>query len=170
MAVANEIFEFINGKLATERGIHLETAIASAAYLAGTSLFRTFNLPIKSMPPGTPIFSDIANKRGPELVSILGSVLEAQGMPVKGDEIVTQTPAEHLPHKDLLDLQREMEDGFVEILSHHAYDKLDGARIAAICCALYIKEGRGSLDPRIGFGIAVNGFLTGTKTVPLPLQ
>jgi hypothetical protein len=169
-AVVKEIANLIERQIGTEHGVYLETAIACAAYLAGTSLIRTLNIPLRTLEPGTPVFSSLADKRGPELVAILAEVLRAEGVNVPENEIVMAIPPEHLPQKDLLDVQRELEDGFIEILARHSFDKRDGARAATVCAAYYIKDGRTVLDPRIGMGIAVNAFVKSLKTVPLPLQ
>ena len=170
LQVIHEISNYIEMKIETPQGVSLETAVACAAYLAGTSLFRTFNVPSHVGPPGTPINTAIADKRGPELVTILFQVLQAEGIKIEEKDVITQIPPEHLPHKDLLEVQRELEDGFMDILYHHAFDKHDGARVAVICAAYFIRDGRAQLDPRITTGIAVNAFVKSTKTIPLPLQ
>ena len=46
--------------LATERGIHLETLIASSARMAGTMLFRSFAFPGGKFEPGTTVLSEEA--------------------------------------------------------------------------------------------------------------
>jgi len=49
---ADAMVEVFAARLGENRAVHAETAIASAARMAGTMLFRSFGLDTSKMPPG----------------------------------------------------------------------------------------------------------------------
>src|SRR4029077_8101291 len=59
---------------------HAETAVAAAARLAGTFLFRDFNFPAENVAPGTAVLSDKANEAAPLLFNTLTATLQALGV------------------------------------------------------------------------------------------
>ena len=65
---AGEFNRILLSKLANGQGVHAETAISSAARMAGTFLLRSSGLPLHSVKPGSPVFSDAMNEQGPELL------------------------------------------------------------------------------------------------------
>ena len=100
--------------LTNERGVHAETAVVAAARVAGTLLFRTFGLPARGVEPGTPVFSAVANERGPVLVDVLQAGLSGLGVdasaPVSSEQI-----GEHPPQLTLLEMQRPIEPAVAAI-------------------------------------------------------
>src|SRR5215813_11778474 len=79
---AKKISQLIIAALTTDRGIHAETAVASAARLGGTFLFRSFGLKTDGVKPGTPVLSDAANEYGPLLIQTFGTALGRLGLSV----------------------------------------------------------------------------------------
>lgn len=75
LQAADEYLLIILNKLKNEKGVHADTAIAAASRMAGTFLLRSFNLTIGDIKPGTAVLSDVANEKGPFLISLLGSTL-----------------------------------------------------------------------------------------------
>jgi hypothetical protein len=75
-AAAREFNTVIVDKLTNEKGVHANTAIAAAARMAGTFLFRSFNLPLQNLEPGAAILSDAANEKGPFLYDLMSGVLQ----------------------------------------------------------------------------------------------
>ena len=72
---ADELVNLVVSRVGVDRAVHPETAIASAARLAGSLLLRSFNLNIQASEPGVVILSHEANEEGPQLISIMSAIL-----------------------------------------------------------------------------------------------
>ena len=79
-SAAGSIVDLVASRIGSERAVHPETAIACAARLAGSLLLRSFVLKLDDFAPGSVLLSEEANKRGPQLISILGSVMQSMGV------------------------------------------------------------------------------------------
>ena len=80
ISAAQELVNKTIDLLKTDRGVHVETAVAGTARMAGTFLFRSFNFPINSIQPGQAVLSDQANEQGPRLIQVLGGMLSHIGV------------------------------------------------------------------------------------------
>lgn len=165
---ASQFRGFILEKLTDERGVHSETAVSAAARMAGTFLLRSLGLPIDGLEPGAPVLSDAANEKGPILVEILDLAL--QGLDVAIDPAragaANQGGAALLT---TLETQDRLQIGLTILKDRFQLDWAHGARAAALATALLIKDTSQVLDPSAAYGIAVQGFVEGAKTVPRPL-
>lgn len=166
---AEEIYDFLFRKLGRGGGVHVGTFVSAAARLAGTSLLRSFNLQLPEAEPGTPMLSMEANQEGPKLMELMLRALHALGVDL-GGKIDPETPTEHLPEMGIVKMQETLEEGFREIMVRHNLGLAQAALAGAFSCAMIIRECREFLDPKISAGIAVMGFIEGTKTVPAPLK
>ena len=155
--------------LTDERGAHAETCVAGAARMAGTFLFRSFGLPTQNLDPGSPVFSELANQRGPVLVEVLKSGLIGLKVPVNESKVDDEPRTGHEPLIDLASTQRKLEKKLTVIATAHGLDNESAARACALATALLMHQTRSVLDPSISFGIAVYGFVQATKTVPQPI-
>jgi len=162
------IASIIINDLATERGAHAETCVTAAARMGGTLLFRTFGLPTVNMPVGAPIFSDIANERGPLLVEVMKSGLAGLGIVVDESKVSSGPTADHAPLISLVETQQKLDEKIADIAASHGLSGEAAARACALSAATLIYQTRSVLDPAIGFGLAVFGFVEGTKTNPIP--
>jgi hypothetical protein len=142
--------------------VHAETAIASTARMAGASLFRTFGLPSAGISPGTPVLSDIANEKGPELVEVLEAGLQGLGMNIGAPP----ANSEAAPQLTFLETEARLAPPLQAIARQHDLDDEDLARACALATALLIYKTREVLAPEVGLGLAVYGFVEGTKTMP----
>lgn len=152
--------------LTDERGAHAETCVAGAARMAGTFLFRSFGLPTQNLDPGSPVFSELANQRGPVLVEVLKSALQGLKVPVDESNMDDEPRTDHQPLINLAETQRKLEKKLTVITTAHGLDNESAARACALATALLMHQTRSVLDPSISFDIAVYGFVQGTKTVP----
>ena len=166
---AREVYELLVSHFQTDEGVHVGTIVSAAARLAGTSLIRSFNFALNDLKPGTPILSEQANEWWPELVNILVYTLKISGVEIKQGWASVTTPEEHLPEKDLLQIQLELQEPYTQIMSRFALDYVQAAYAGTIACAMIIVETQNALDPYIACDIATYGFIDGTKTVPIPL-
>lgn len=161
--------EFFNATIAflqDEKGVHLETAIAATARMAGTYLFRSFGFELSDAEAGQAVLSEIANEKGPELVNILAGVLHENSITIDQAAVESDPGPEHEPHLSFLETQPKLEPLYEAIRNRHALSYEDAAHTAAVATAGLVIQGAGVLDPAIGFNIAVYGFIEGSKTVP----
>ncbi|MGC9397186.1 MAG: hypothetical protein ACP5J4_20265 [Anaerolineae bacterium] len=152
--------------LKTERGVHAETAIAGTARMAGIFLFRSFNFPLKNAKAGRVVLSEQANEEGPRLIQILGGVLEQMGVKLDEEKLGKTPDVENKPLLNFLETQKRLEPKYSAIQAGLGLSLQEAADAAAIATALLIKQTAQILDPHVAFGIAVYGFVEGTKTVP----
>ena len=167
--IGKEIYDYSLETMKTEKGVHVETLVASLARLSGTSLLRSFNILPPDIEPGQVVLSNEANEEGPKLHGAIIGTLQAFGLVLDQEKIVIDTPAQHKPHIDVLETQRLLQAGFYEIANRNECSEEEAAYAAAMATAIAINETKGFIDPHITFGIAAYGVIEGTKTAPLPL-
>ena len=153
--------------LGTAEGVHAETAVAGAARMAGTFLFRSFGFPKGSLAPGRAVLSEQANTEGPALIQLLVHALTLLGVTLDQSRLGAPDPA-HQAGLPFLDTQRKLEPLFEGVRGRHGLSLAEAAQSAALAAAMVIDRAKGSLDPHAGFNVAVYGFIEGTKTVPDP--
>lgn len=161
------ISDCIINDLATERGPHAETCVAAAARMGGTFLFRTFGLPTTNIPVGAPVLSDIANERGPLLVEVMKAGLSGLGLEIDERSVSVGPTGGHAPLISIVETQQKLDAKLTGITASHGLSGETAARACALAAALLIYQTRSVLDPAIGFGLAVYGFVEGTKTNPV---
>lgn len=167
LKAARVISDYIVSALATERGAHAETCVSGSARMAGTILFRTFGLPTDNMTVGSPVLSDIANERGPVLVEVMKSGLTGLGIEIDERTAGTGPSDGHAPLITIIETQQKLDEKIYEICATHGLYGEAAARSCALATALLISLTKSVLDPQISFGLAVYGFVEGTKTVPI---
>ncbi len=155
-----EIKNVILGSITDERGVHIETAIAAAGYLAGTAILKGTGINLSAFPQGGAVFVDEVNEVGPALVNHLFALLGKTAPPAD------RVPENHQPlraYKDLLPLLWPQAEA---ILARHQIPP----RAAPFACAQAIGEiilaGQAQLDPAIAKALAVEAIVKGSKTVP----
>lgn len=136
--------------------------------MGGTILFRTFGLPTANMAVGSPVFSDIANERGPVLVEVLKAGLSGLGIEIDENASGTGPTEHHAPLITFIETLEKLEKKIGEITVANGLYGEAAARSCALAAALLISLTKQVLDPNIGFGLAVYGLVEGTKTVPIP--
>jgi hypothetical protein len=166
---AQQFFGLVVSALKNDKGVHAETAIAAAARMAGTFLFRSFAFPLSTVTPGQSVFSDQANEQGPKLVQVLGNVLAHIGVKLDSSKIVANQDPAHQLQLDFLSTQRQLEPVFLRTVSAFKLSYVQAAESAAIATALLIQKCVPVLEPHLAFGIAAYGFVEGSKTAPDPV-
>lgn len=143
-----------------------ETVIGSVARMAGSFLFRSLELPLTGIQPGAVVLSEQANQQGPRLIQVLSAVLQSVGVKLDQSKLSASQAAAKGPKESFLQTQGVLETQFVAI--RDKYDLSDGeaAESAAVATAVLIKNCSQLLDPHVGFGLAVYGFIEGSKTAP----
>jgi hypothetical protein len=164
---AGEFVDLVASKLGSGRAVQSETAIASAARLAGSLLFRSFDLNVQLAQPGSIILSDEANEQVPQLINIMSAMLQHFAVPldqakIGGEPSKRGNPPQLSPVESLSLLQEDA----LQIARSNGLTLKEAAQAAAIATAFIVKECAPSLGPELGFSIAAYSFIEGCKTVP----
>jgi hypothetical protein len=166
---ANEFARETVTSFETDNVLDAGTAIAGAARMAGTFLFRSFRLPVTNLQPGTVVLSEEANEQWPQLIQVLGGMLVHLGTSLDPAELGGAPPPEQQAKLSLLDSQRRLEPGYVGIRARHGLSLHQAAESAAAAAALLIHHYAEAFDPHLAFDLAVYGFIEGAKTAPDPV-
>jgi hypothetical protein len=149
-----------------------ETVLYAAAWLAGTSLYRSIGIEGK-IEPGTPVLSDEANRRGPELLAVFSKLLGQFGITITQEDLTFNVPSEHQSKMGILEVQRKMQTHYNEIMKQNLFDFREGAKTGAVVCAMLVKsmcQDRKLLPLGLAAGIVSMGFVEGSKTAPMPMR
>jgi hypothetical protein len=149
-----------------------ETVLFAAAWLAGTSLFRSLGLGGDAQ-PGVVVLSEKANEEWPKLMKTFLYLLEKFGIQVKPEAATFKIPAEHQSQESLLQVQEALQAPYNEIMTKHGFDYAEGAKTGAVLCAMLVNAYCGRrklLEPGLAAGIVSMGFVEGAKTVPAKLR
>jgi hypothetical protein len=163
---AGEMVEVLAARLGKDRGVHSETAIAAAARMAGTMLFRSFDFDTSKMPPGAVVLSNEANEKGPELVNIVVSMMRQYGLQPDRSKLARTDQRGEPPELTVLETQELLEDDLTAVCGKYGLGLVDGARSCALATAWLIRECAPQIGLEVGFHVATFGFIEGSKTVP----
>jgi hypothetical protein len=151
---------------------HAGTNLSVAAWLAGTSLYRSMNYK-QNPPPGTILLSEEVNQAWPELLNLFIYYCQRNGFELKPDRFVTKAPDEQKPRMEILEAQEKFQDRYNEIMKKYGLGYLDGARAGMIVCSIvfqYHCTHSKDIDPHVGAGIISMRIMEGAKTSPAPLN
>lgn len=163
---AQEFADSAIRSLTTAKGYHVPTVIAATARMAGTFMFRSFGFELEDAQPGQPVLSEQANDAGQRLMQITASVLSHLGVALDHGSNDAATAGSENESIDFLTTQKQLETIYIQIKDRHGLSLPEAAEAAAVASAILIHQGADTVDPNVGFGIAVYGFIEGTKTVP----
>jgi hypothetical protein len=169
---ATEILRIFDRHFRTPQGIHPGTVLSAAAWLAGTSLYRSFGY-TQNPEPGTVMLSEKANQQVSKLLDLFTYYMLQSGTHIRPEQFILQIPEPFKPQKTLVQIQDAHQDEYNVIMKRHNLDYADGARAGVIVCSMlfnYHCVKRQDLDPRLGAGIISMGIMTGAKTAPMPLK
>jgi len=161
-----ELTQTILSKLATEKGVHAETAVSAAARMAGKLLLRSCRLPLENLKPGSPVSFDRLNELGPKVLESVDQTLAFLKIPIETRKLNYDIPEANQPLMKLLEVQSLLDPSFRMVLQKHGLSDEEGAHAAAISTAVIIEKTKGVLNPYIAYAIAVEGLVAGSKTVP----
>lgn len=165
--------EFANVAVAAMKvpgGIHPATVIAASARMAGTYLFRSFELNLRGVRPGQVVLSAQAAQRESELVQVALDALTRFGIKVAPASPEAVSDPQNKPVLAFLETQPKVEQAYLPICTKFNFSAEQAAYSAAAATALLIRHCAKALDPSIAFGVAAYGFIEGCKTAPDPLE
>lgn len=161
---AGSIVELIANNVGINREIHPGTAIAAGARLAGSFLFRSFDLKLNNVSPGSAILSEEANEKGIVLIDVLGGTLDNFGVTPDPGKMKSASHAES--NLSFLETLGRLQDQAQVIMNENSLDQEQMAYSCAMATAFIIKECQNDLAVESGFHTAVYGFIEGCKTYP----
>jgi len=164
--------EFANATIAALKmgeGVHPPTIIAASARMAGTYLFRSFDLKLPGLKPGQIVLSEAANEQSTHLIQITAGILSRIGIQIADPPPETAAGSKHKPVLEFLDTQKKLEPAYAPIKARFSFTDRQAAEAVAVGTALLIRHAKDFLDPNIAFGIAVYGYIEGAKTAPEPI-
>ncbi len=145
------------------REIDTTEAISSTARLAGSFLFRSFELKINDAKPGTIMLSEEANTKGPQLVNITHAVLHNMGIQI--DDSKMSNGNQQQAESNFVDVIEKVQSPALEIMKKNDLNFEQMAQSAAIATAFVIQQSS-NIAPEQGFGTAIYHYIEGTKTLP----
>jgi hypothetical protein len=161
---ADELYDAIRTALQDERGVHLETALTAAGYLAGAALLRDAGVDLDKLTPGSYVIVDGVNEEGPKLLELTFDMIHQAG--VANAPPVDPVPPDHAPRRDYAGLMQTLQPIFFEIVERHRLPEGAHPYVAARAAAQMILAGQNHLDPRISKAVLTQAMVQGAKTVP----
>jgi hypothetical protein len=146
------------------------TVIAACARMAGTYLFRSFDLKLPNVQPGQAVLSVEADQHSPMLVRTAAGILATLGIALPSSPPATAYNGRTTPIQSFLETQQLLEPLFSPIQSKYSLSLRHAAQAAAIATALLVHHFAKNFEPSAAFAIAALGFIEGTKTAPNPVS
>ena len=147
--------------------------LAAAAWLTGTSLYRSFNFR-EELPSGTVIKSNEVNITWEGLIYLLEQyTFKKADIPI-GYLILSSMGARDFrqPRVEMLFVQSELQSKYNAVMKKYGFGYLDGARAGIVLCSILIQQYHAAkiieLEPAAG--IVAEKILEAAKTVPPALQ
>ncbi len=164
-----ELYDLIYQSLKTDRGVHLETALAAAGYLAGYAILKSSGINLTSLPPGAPVFIDQVNDIGPQVIQYLQDLV-ARGRQ-SGSESLTAPPADSVPPdhaspRTYEDLFKLLAFRFDDLVTRHSIPPNWIPYTCTVPAARLIIDGQAQLAPSISKAIVIQSMVSASKTVP----
>ena len=171
-AAALEVVAMLEDQLDTWFESSAASLLRACAWLAATSLYRSFASGT-NLEPGAPVLSDKSNEEGLKMLKVFMFLVDKDGIQLKPDDFAAELPAELKPRKNILEVQARFQERYNEIMQRHQFDYLEGAKTGAVACARLLKLhclNRSDLEPRMAASIVSSGFVEGVKTAPARLD
>ena len=171
---ALEFLSIMKASLAASDGsLHAGTMLCAAAWLTGTSLYRSFRFKGESA-PGTIIQSNEINMTWEGLIYLLEQYnFHKADIPV-GQLILTAMAAPDLPHPDveMPYVQQALQRNYNAVMKKHGFGYLDGARVGIVLCSILIRQycAAGIIEAEPAAGMVAEKILQAAKTIPPALE
>jgi hypothetical protein len=138
--------------------------------MAGTYLFRSFELRLEAVSPGDVVLSEEADRHTSMVIQATANILATLKVTLANEPPATPSTPNTRPTKDFLTTQRILEPVFEPTRLKHELTYRQAAQGAAVATAILIHHFQKHLDPNVAFGLAVYSIIEGTKTAPDPVR
>jgi len=160
----------LRSELNDPSGWHAETAIAGAAAMAGSLIFRG-SVPVPAgAAPGTVVLGHQGHEGQDRLLHFMSAI--AQGMKVSKEGWADTIPPEHQPEMEAVELLTKLQGPFEKVAAESGLEPRFYPFIAALTAMSLVRAGRetGQLDENVGKALAALYATTGARSVPPPLK
>jgi hypothetical protein len=167
-----EVLKMFEPHVPTTFESHPETILYAGAWLAGTSLYRSFGYQ-HDVAPGTFVLSEKANKEWPVLMNTFVFLLDRFGIKINPGELDFKIPSERQSKRTILQVQEKLQEPYNAIMQKYGFDYRDGAITGVFVCSILFRfhcEMNKQLDRKLAAAIVAMGFQEGAKTCPMPLK
>jgi hypothetical protein len=138
--------------------------------MAGTFLFRSFELKLNGVSPGDAVLSVEANQHSPMLIQTMANILATLKVAIADRPPDVPSSPNSRPAKEFLETQRILEPIFEPGRERYNLTLRQAGQAAAIATAMLINHFTKHLDPNVAFGLAVYAIIEGCKTAPDPVS
>src|SRR5688572_26951441 len=173
-SAAIEMIPILRNKVADRSGrIHTGTILSAAAWLTGTSLYRSFHFK-DNLPPGTTIKSDEVNKEWESLMNLFEQLnFQKADIPVGHLILAALVDGDtHKPQVEMSYIQKELQNQYNAVMKKHGFNNLDAARAGVVFCSVlfqYHSTTLKEIDAYVAAGIVAQRIIEAAKTVPPPM-
>lgn len=170
---ALELLPILKAKLfASNGGLHAGTMLSAAAWLTGTSLFRSFHFDEEDR-LGPVLKAEEVNREWESLVYLLEQYnFQKADIPVGRLVLAAMgAPGFFKPEVEMLYVQSELQGQYNAVMKKHGFDYLDGARVGVVLCTILIQQYSGAklIEAEAAAGLVAQGIFEAAKAVPPPL-
>jgi hypothetical protein len=162
---ARQLYDQICQALTDSRGIHLETALTGAGYLAGAALLRMSGIDLSKLEPGAHVIVERVNEAGPILLEAMFDLCHRNGIDPAAP-MPDAAPSDHQSLRDYPDLMQLLDPLFQQVAKTFQIPLDMQPYVAARAVAHIIIDGRANLAPGIAKAVATEAIVRSSKTVP----
>ncbi|HET6596348.1 MAG TPA: hypothetical protein VFG81_12025 [Anaerolineales bacterium] len=168
---ALEVIPLLMRKFASpDRKVHAATILSAAAWLTGMSLYQAFDTRAET-PPGTPVKSEEINKEWENLMYLFEQYNYGRTDIPVGQFLMAAMLAgdKHKPQVTMLDVLKEFQELYLQIMKKHGFDGLEEARAGIVLCSVLFQhhcQTVKDIGPNVAAGLIAEGILEAAKTIP----
>jgi hypothetical protein len=164
---AQQVLSLLNTRLRTPDGIpDAPTILFAAAWLTGTSLYRSFR-DQKISSPGAIVTLQDVNREWDALVYLLEEFnFQRADIPIGRVVLAAMAaPRTFRPQIGMSDVQAEFQAQYQAAMDKHGFNALESARVGVILCSLLIRQysQAGLIDAEAATGVAAQGIFEAAR-------
>lgn len=169
---ALEILSLLSAKFRAQDGSpHAPTILFTAAWLTGTSLYRSLQDERISL-PGTIVTLQDLNREWDSLVYLLEEyTLQRSNVPIGRIVLAAMAvPSSFKPQIGVSDVQGELQAQYTSVMKKHGFDFTGGTRVGVLLCSILIQEYNqaGIIDADAATGLTAQGIFEAARQCLLP--
>jgi hypothetical protein len=169
---ALEILSLLSTKFRAQDGSpHAPTILFTAAWLTGTSLYRSLQDERISL-PGTIVTLQDLNREWDSLVYLLEEyTLQRSNVPIGRIVLAAMAvPSSFKPQIGVSDVQGELQAQYTSVMKKYGFDFTGGTRVGVLLCSILIQEYNqaGIIDADAATGLAAQGIFEAARQCLLP--
>ena len=169
---ALEILSLLSAKFRAQDGSpHAPTILFTAAWLTGTSLYRSLQNERISL-PGTIVTLQDLNREWDSLVYLLEEyTLQRSNVPIGRIVLAAMAvPSSFKSQIGVSDVQGELQAQYTSVMKKHGFDFTGGTRVGVLLCSILIQEYHqaGIIDADAATGLTAQGIFEAARQCLLP--